>query len=102
MNYIVRSQVRPEESSLLAGAEDGEFADDESPELCGEIHSSWVARSVDIIMKAATENLSYLVKQYLKLEAGEQDEMKSLESHGCGSWRTSDSIYARGLTLITR
>lgn len=66
--HIVRNQVRPEESGLLAGVEDRESADDESPELCGEVHSSWVARSVDISVDAATEELSYLAKQYLKLE----------------------------------
>jgi hypothetical protein len=69
--YIVRNQVRPEESGLLAGVEDRESADDEGPELGGEVHSSWVARSVDISGDAATEELSYLAKQYLKLETEE-------------------------------
>lgn len=66
--HIVRNQVRPEDHGLLMGAEDRESAEDESPGLFGEVHSSWVARCVDISENTATEELSYLAKQYLTLE----------------------------------
>ncbi|KAF3011042.1 hypothetical protein E8E13_011043 [Curvularia kusanoi] len=69
--YIVRNQIQPEDRGLLMGAEDRESADDESPGLFGEVHSSWVARSVDISENTATEELSYLAKQYLTLETDE-------------------------------
>lgn len=66
--YIVRNQVQPQDRGLLAGVEDRESAEDESPALFGEVHSSWVARCVDISEDTATEELSYLAKQYLTLE----------------------------------
>lgn len=36
-----------------------------------EVRSLWIARSVDISVNAATVELSYLAKQYLKLDTEE-------------------------------
>lgn len=75
--YIIKSQLRPEESRLLLGAEEPESESDKVPELESEIQSAWSPAVLNILEDPSTDELSKLARRFLTIGQGEESDSEA-------------------------